>query len=146
MHMAVIMDLFSRQVIGWAVDETMTTELILEAFNMAVSRRQVKPGMLLHSDRGVQYRSGEYQQALEEHSIRASMSRKGNCWDNAVMESFFSRLKVEFVYAKQFKTSEAAYRGLFEYIEVFYNRVRRHSSLGYLSPAQYEENYYAQCA
>ena len=146
MHMAVIMDLYSRQVIGWAVDETMTTELILEAFNMAVSRRQVQPGLILHSDRGVQYRAGEYQEALKEQKIRSSMSRKGNCWDNAVMESFFSRLKVELVYAEDFKTSEQAYRGLFEYIEVFYNRVRRHSSLGYQSPSQYEENYYAQCA
>jgi len=146
MHLAVIMDLYSRQIIGWAVDETMTTELILEAFNMAVSRRQVRPGMILHSDRGVQYRSGEYQETLSEHRIRSSMSRKGNCWDNAVMESFFSRLKVELVYAENFKTSEQAYRALFEYIEVFYNRVRRHSSLGYVSPAQYEENYYAQCA
>jgi len=146
MHLAVIMDLYSRQIIGWAVDETMTTELILEAFNMAVSRRQVRPGMILHSDRGVQYRSGEYQEALKQQQIRSSMSRKGNCWDNAVMESFFSRLKVELVYAENFKSSEAAYRGLFEYIEVFYNRVRRHSSLGYVSPMQYEENYYAQCA
>jgi putative transposase len=131
---------------GWAVDETMTTELILEAFNMAVTRRQVKPGLILHSDRGVQYRSGEYQEALKKQQIRSSMSRKGNCWDNAVMESFFSRLKVELVYAEHFKSSEEAYRGLFEYIEVFYNRVRRHSSLGYLSPAQYEEHYYAHCA
>jgi len=146
MHLAVIMDLYSRQIIGWAVDETMTTELILEAFNMAVSRRQVKPGLILHSDRGVQYRSGEYKHALARHKIRASMSRKGNCWDNAVMESFFSRLKVELVYAEDFKTSEQAYRSLFEYIEVFYNRLRRHSSLGYISPAQYETNYYAQCA
>ena len=146
MHLAVIMDLFSRQIIGWAVDETMTTELILEAFNMAVARRQVTPGLILHSDRGVQYRSGEYQQVLEEHGIRASMSRKGNCWDNAVMESFFSRLKVELVYAENYQTAEQAYRSLFHYIEVFYNRVRRHSSLGYQSPAQYEEKYYAQCA
>jgi len=146
MHLAVIMDLYSRQIIGWAVDETMTTELILDAFNMAVSRRQVKPGLILHSDRGVQYRSGEYQAVLKQHQIRSSMSRKGNCWDNAVMESFFSRLKVELVYAEDFKSSEEAYRALFEYIEVFYNRVRRHSSLGYVSPAQYEEKYYAQCA
>ena len=146
MHMAVIMDLYSRQIIGWAVDETMTTELILAAFNMAISRRQVMPGLILHSDRGVQYRAGEYQEALKEEKIQCSMSRKGNCWDNAVMESFFSRLKVELVYAEEFKTSEPAYRGLFEYIEVFYNRVRRHSSLGYVSPAQYEERYYAQCA
>ena len=146
MHLAVIMDLYSRQIIGWAVDETMTTELILDAFNMAVARRHVKPGLILHSDRGVQYRAGEYQAALAKHQIRSSMSRPGNCWDNAVMESFFSRLKVELVYAEDFKSTDEAYRSLFEYIEVFYNRVRRHSSLGYRSPAQYEENYYAQCA
>jgi len=146
MHLAVIMDLFSRQIIGWAVDETMTTELVMEAFQMAAGRRQVTPGLILHSDRGVQYRAGEYRQALEEHQIQSSMSRKGNCWDNAVMESFFSRLKVELVYAENFKTAEQAYKGLFEYIEVFYNRVRRHSSLGYISPAKHEENYYAQCA
>lgn len=146
MHLAVIMDLYSRQIIGWAVDETMTTELILEAFNMAVTRRQIKPGLILHSDRGVQYRSGEYQEALKQQQIRSSMSRKGNCWDNAVMESFFSRLKVELVYAEDFKTFGQAYRALFEYIELFYNRVRRHSSLGYISPAQYEERFYAQCA
>lgn len=88
LHLAVIMDLFSRQIIGWAVDETMTTELIVEAFNMAVERREVAPGLILHSDRGVQYRSGEYQQALADHQITPSMSRKGNCWDNAAMESF----------------------------------------------------------
>jgi len=146
MHLALIMDLYSRQIIGWAVDETMTTELILEAFDMAVSRRQVRPGMILHCDRGVQYLSGEYQEALVQRKIRSSMSRKGNCWDNAVMESLFSRLKVELVYAEHFKTADEAYRGLFEYIEVFYNRVRRHSSLGYVSPAQYEKNYHAQCA
>ena len=146
MHLAVIMDLYSRQIIGWAVDETMTTELIMDAFNMAVYRRNVKPGLILHSDRGVQYRSGEYQEALLSYNIRSSMSRKGNCWDNAVMESFFSRLKVELVYAENYQTAAEAYSSLFEYIEVFYNRVRRHSSLGYISPVQHEENYYAQCA
>lgn len=146
MHLAVILDLFSRQVVGWAVDETMTTELILEAFNMAVARRQVTPGLILHSDRGVQYRSGEYRQALLDEKITPSMSRKGNCWDNAVMESFFSRLKVELIYAENYQSRPAVYSGLFEYIEVFYNRIRRHSSLGYKSPAQFEDNYYAQCA
>jgi len=146
MHLAVILDLFSRQIVGWAVDETMTTELILEAFNMAVARRNVTPGLILHSDRGVQYRSGEYQQVLQEQEITPSMSRKGNCWDNAVMESFFSRLKVELIYAEEYTSRSAVYSGLFEYIEVFYNRIRRHSSLGYKSPAQFEENYYAQCA
>jgi len=146
MHLAVILDLFSRQIVGWAIDETMTTELILDAFNMAVARRKVTPGLLLHSDRGVQYRSGEYQQALQDHKITPGMSRKGNCWDNAVMESFFSRLKVELIYAEDYKARAAVYSGLFEYIEVFYNRIRRHSSLGYKSPAQFEDNYYAQCA
>ena len=146
MHLAVIQDLYSRQIIGWAVDETMTTELILEAFNMAVSRRHVKPGLILHSDRGVQYRAGEYQQALLNQKITPSMSRKGNCWDNAVMESFFARLKVELIYAEEYKTLSDAYSGLFEYIEVFYNRIRRHSSLGYVSPTQYEEYFYAQSA
>jgi len=146
MHLAVILDLFSRQIVGWAVDETMTTQLILDAFNMAVARRNVTPGLILHSDRGVQYRAGEYRQALLEYKITPSMSRKGNCWDNAVMESFFGRLKVELIYAKDYKTLNETYRGLFEYIEVFYNRVRRHSSLGYESPAKFEENYYAQCA
>jgi len=146
MHLAVIQDLFSRQIIGWAVDETMTTELILEAFNMAVSRRNVKPGLILHSDRGVQYRAGEYQQALLNQKIIPSMSRKGNCWDNAVMESFFARLKVELIYAEEYKSLSETYSGLFEYIEVFYNRIRRHSSLGYVSPIKYEEQYYAHCA
>ena len=146
MHLAVVLDLFSRKIIGWAVDETMTTQLILDAFNMAVARRKVTPGLILHSDRGVQYRAGEYCQALKAHNIIPSMSRKGNCWDNAVMESFFARLKVELVYAEQYKTLNETYRSLFEYIEVFYNHVRRHSSLGYESPMQFEDNYYAQCA
>lgn len=146
LHLAVIMDLFSRQIIGWAIDETMTTELVLDAFNMAVERREVVPGLILHSDRGVQYRSGEYQQALADHQIRSSMSRKGNCWDNAAMESFFSRLKVELIYAKDYQCVTDVYRDVFEYIEVFYNRVRRHSANGYLSPVNFEARYHAQCA
>ncbi len=105
-----------------------------------------RPGLILHSDRGVQYRSGEYKEALLDEEMIPSMSRKGNCWDNAVMESFFARLKVELVYAQNYKSAEEAYSSLFEYIEVFYNRVRRHSSLGYQSPVKHEENYYAQCA
>lgn len=145
-HLAVVLDLFSRQIIGWAIDETMTTELILEAFHMAVAKRSIQPGLILHSDRGVQYRAGEYQQALLDNEITPSMSRKGNCWDNAVMESFFGRMKVELIYAENYRTVVEVYSGIFEYIEVFYNRVRRHSSLGYKSPVQFEENYYAQCA
>lgn len=146
LHLAVIMDLLSRQIIGWAADETMTTELILEAFNMAVERREVTPGLILHSDRGVQYRSGEYQQALADHQIQPSMSRKGNCWDNAAMESFFSRLKVELIYAEEYKRVSDVYRDVSEYIELFYNRIRRHSANGYVSPVNYEPNYHAQSA
>jgi len=143
MHLAVIQEFFSKQIVGWADDETMTIELIFDAFNMAVARRKVMPGLILHSDRGVQYRSGEYKQALEEQKIIPSMSPKGNCWDNAVMESFFARLKVELIYVEKYKTLAEAYSSLFEYIEVFYNRIRRHSSLGYKSPVQFEENYHA---
>lgn len=145
-YLAVIMDVYSRQIIGWSMHDQMQVELVLEAFNMAVARRDVKPGLILHSDRGVQYRAWEYQRALEDRKIQPSMSRKGNCWDNAVMESFFSRLKVELVYAEEYATLKAAYRSVFEYIEVFYNRLRRHSSIDYRSPVEYEQQYYAQCA
>ena len=145
-YLAVIMDLFSRQIVGWALDKTMTTDLVIEAFDMAVARREVKPGLILHSDRGVQYRSGGYQGALLETGIQPSMSRKGNCWDNAAMESFFARLKVELIYAEPPRNKEDAYAEVFEYIELFYNNVRRHSAIGYHSPKQYEQNYYARCA
>lgn len=145
-YLAVIMDLFSRQIIGWALDEQMTTDLIVEAFDMAVATRQVKPGLILHSDRGVQYRSSEYQGLLCDEGIQPSMSRKGNCWDNAAMESFFARMKVESLYAEPPQTREEAYRAVFEYIELFYNNLRRHSAINYKSPKQYEAEYYAQCA
>jgi len=139
LYLAVVMDLFSRRVIGWALDEHMREELVLEALDMAVTSRQIEPELLLHSDRGVQYRGHDYQLALREYGIRCSMSRTGNCWDNAVMESFFSRLKVELIYAENYRTVEAAQRGIFGYIELFYNRKRRHSALGHLSPTQYEK-------
>lgn len=142
-YLAVIMDLFSRQIIGWALDSTMTTDLVTQAFNMAVGRRQVKPGLILHSDRGVQYRSSEYQGLLCDHDITPSMSRKGNCWDNAAMEAFFARLKVESVYAVSLRTKDEAFSHLFEYIEIFYNNVRRHSTLNYKSPKQFEAEYHA---
>lgn len=144
-YLAVVMDLFSRQIIGWSIDDQMTVDLVHEAFSMAVARRNVKPGLILHSDRGVQYRAWEYQAMLEAHQMTPSMSRKGNCWDNAAMESFFSRLKVELVYAEEYATLNDAYSSIFEYIEVFYNRVRRHSAIDYQSPAQYEAAF-AQCA
>jgi len=145
-YMAVVMDLFSRKIIGWALDTTMTNQLIMDAFRMAVATRNVEPGLILHSDRGVQYRSSEYQYLLINEGIKPSMSRKGNCWDNAAMESFFARLKVESLYAEQFKGKQDAYSSVFEYIETFYNSVRRHSANDYKSPNNYEQEYYDQCA
>jgi putative transposase len=145
-YLAVIMDLYARQIVGWAMSSQMTADLILEAFTMAVGRRQIKPGVILHSDRGVQYRSGEYQRALLDQGMQPSMSRKGNCWDNAAMESFFARLKVESVHMETFSGLGEAYTSVFEYIEMFYNRVRRHSANGYKSPLEYENMYYARCA
>jgi len=145
-YLAVIMDLFSRKVIGWSLDTTMTNQLIIDALDMAVSSRKIEPGLILHSDRGVQYRSGEYQRLLLDEKIQPSMSRKGNCWDNAAMESFFARFKVEALYAEDVTTKQEAYSCVFEYIELFYNCHRRHSTLGYISPNKYEENYAQMCA
>lgn len=145
-YLAVIMDLFSRKIIGWALDTTMTNQLIIDAFNMAVATRNIEPGLILHSDRGVQYRSWEYQQLLADEGIKPSMSRKGNCWDNAAMESFFSRFKVEALYAEEVRDRQEAYSMVFEYIELFYNSVRRHSTLGYQSPNNFEKVYAQMCA
>lgn len=139
MYLAAVLDLFSRKVVGWALDNHMRESLIIDALEMAVSRREPKGNMLIHSDRGVQYRGNEYQAALKTYGIECSMSRKGNCWDNAVMESFFSRLKVELIYAENYKTVDEARAGIFEYIEIFYNRTRRHSALGYVSPHRFEQ-------
>ena len=139
MYLAVVMDLFSRKIVGWAFENHMRESLIIEALEMATSQRDTKGPIVIHSDRGVQYRGHDYQATLQAHGITASMSRKGNCWDNAAMESFFSRLKVELVYPDNFKTVEEARSAVFEYIEVFYNRKRRHSSLGYVSPHDFEQ-------
>ena len=141
LYLAAVMDLFSRKVIGWALDRHMREGLIREALDMAVSHREGKRDTVIHSDRGVQYRANEYQEALRQHGLRCSMSRKGNCWDNAVMESFFSRLKVELIYAENYKSVEDARAGIFEYIELFYNRTRRHSANGYVSPNDREQQY-----
>ena len=145
-YLAVVMDLFARKIIGWALDTTMTNQLIIDAFKMAVASRHVEPGLLLHSDRGVQYRSGEYQYLLAREGIKPSMSRKGNCWDNAAMESFFARLKVESIYAESLKGKQDAYACVFDYIEMFYNKVRRHTANNYQSPNDYEQQFYDKCA
>jgi len=137
-YLAVVLDLYSRKVVGWALDMHMREELILEALGMATGRRDIPEGLLLHSDRGVQYRGNDYQAALADLKIVASMSRKGNCWDNAVMESFFARLKVELIYPENYRTIEELRTGLFEYIEIYHNRQRMHSALDYDNPAHYE--------
>jgi putative transposase len=136
LYLAVLLDLFSRKVVGWAMSEKIDRALVLSALDMALLGRPAPA--LHHSDRGSQYASEDYRRLLEQREIACSMSRKGNCWDNAVVESFFSTLKQELVYPCVFKTRQEAKLALFEYMEVFYNRKRRHSSLGYLSPAEYE--------
>ncbi len=138
LYLAVVMDLFSRKIIGWAPGTRMRGSLIIEAFNMGISQRELKKNALIHSDRRVQYRSNEYQSALTASGIRCSMSQKGNCWDNAVIESFFNQFKVELIYADNYQAIEDAKAGIFEYIEIFYNRERRHSAIGYVSPHEYE--------
>tara|TARA_R110002073_G_scaffold276337_2_gene440193 strand:+ start:966 stop:1850 length:885 start_codon:yes stop_codon:yes gene_type:complete len=137
-YLAVVLDLYSRKVVGWSLETHMRESLILGALEMALQRREFSDGLLLHSDRGVQYRGNEYQQWLRDLCFVPSMSRKGNCWDNAVMESFFARLKVELIYPEDYRTVDALRAGLFEYLEIFYNRQRRHSSMGYAAPAGYE--------
>jgi putative transposase len=138
LYLAVVLDLFSRQVVGWAMDEQMPQELTLAALDMAIKRRRPLPGLMHHSDRGSQYAAGAYQKQLTEHAIVCSMSRKGNCWDNAPMESFFHTLKTELVHHRDYQTRDEARRDIFEFIEIFYNRQRSHSTLGYLSPVQFE--------
>lgn len=138
LYLATVMDLYSRAIVGWALDTSMTEQLVTDALKMAFQRRDIRPGLIIHSDRGVQYRARDYRYFIEKNDCKPSMSRKGNCWDNAAMESFFSRLKVELIYAEQYESIEEAKSGIFEYIEVFYNRVRRHSAIGHVSPADFE--------
>jgi putative transposase len=138
LYLAAVMDLCSRKIVGWAMAGHMKAELCLDALGMALEHRRPSPGLLHHSDRGVQYACDAYQGLLEAEGIECSMSRTGNCYDNAAMESFFSTLKRELVYQEHYYTHEQARRSLFQYIEVFYNRKRRHSSLGYKSPVEFE--------
>ena len=138
LYLAVIIDLYSRKVIGWAMSERMKDQLVTDALRMALFRRKVNSELLLHSDRGSQYASHNMQQLLRQNNITCSMSRKGNCWDNAVAESFFHILKTECIYHEQYLSRDEAKKSIFDYIEVFYNRKRKHSYLGYKSPEQYE--------
>lgn len=144
LYLAVVLDLFSRQVIGWAMSEKNNQELVSNALTMAVWRRGQVKDVIVHSDQGSTYASGRYQQLLQDHRMVCSMSRKGECLDNAVAESFFGTLKTELVDHEDYRTREQAKQSLFEYIEVFYNRQRRHSYLGYLSPVDYERRYASQ--
>jgi putative transposase len=141
LYLSVFMDLYSRAIVGWAVDKHMTESLINDALDMALSRRDVQAGLIIHSDQGVQYRTHCYQEKLRSLGCKISMSRRGDCYDNAAMESFFSRLKVELIFAEKFTTLEQARKELFQYIEIFYNRQRRHSANGDVSPMQYESQF-----
>lgn len=137
-YLAAILDLFSRRVVGWSADSYIDRTLALDALGMALRTRRPEPGLIHHSDRGVQYASGDYQKQLSAHGIVCSMSRKGDCWDNAVAESFFSTLKAELVYRTDYVSRSQASASLFEYIEAFYNGRRRHSAIGYVSPVEHE--------
>ena len=138
LYLAVVMDLYSRRIVGWAMRKTLARELVLSALRMALEGRNPEGGLIHHSDRGSQYASDDYQQVLKRCGIQCSMSRRGDCWDNAVVESFFATLKQELIHRRRFLTRSQATQEIFDYIEVFYNRQRRHSSLGYLSPAEFE--------
>jgi len=138
LYLAAILDLFSRRVVGWSMDSHIDRDLAIDALDMALRTRRPELGLVHHSDRGVQYASGDYQRRLQDSGIVCSMSRKGDCWDNAVAESFFSTLKAELVHRTDYVSRSQARASVFEYIEVFYNTRRRHSALGYVSPVEHE--------
>ena len=140
LYLAVVLDLFSRRIVGWAMDSRLDTEsLPLRALHMALFGRAPGRGLIHHSDRGCQYTSKAYRDALRARAIVCSMSRRGDCWDNAVVESFFATLKLELIHRRSFRTREEARLAIFDYIEVFYNRQRSHSYLGYMSPEEFEQ-------
>lgn len=144
LYLTIIMDLFDRQIIGWALSRTMhANKTIIPAWMMAISRRKISDELIFHSDRGVQYACNEFRKLLKGNLlISQSMSRKANCWDNAVAESFFKTLKTELIYHEKYNTISEAELSVFEYIEIWYNKQRLHSSLGYLTPHEYEMKYY----
>lgn len=138
LYLAIIMDLCTRRIVGWATQTTLHRNFVLAALEVALKDRRPPKGLLHHTDRGSQYASGEYRAKLQAAGITCSMSRKGNCWDNAPAESFFATLKQEMIYQNRFKTPSEAHSAVFEFIEVWYNRQRLHSSLGYMTPVEYE--------
>jgi putative transposase len=138
LYLSVVIDLFSRKVVGWSMSDDMKAQGVAGALQMAIARRKPKAGLIHHSDRGTQYACGFYRQLLSNHGIQASMSRSGNCYDNACAESFFATLKTELVHRRRYRTRDEARSSVFEWIECWYNRKRRHSSLGYLSPEAFE--------
>jgi transposase InsO family protein len=141
LDLAVVGDLFSRMIVGWSMAATMESRLVVDALEMATRKRVPGDGLVAHSDRGSQYASDHYQRVLGRHGIVCSMSRVAQCWDNAPVESFFASLKRELVHDERYTTREQAKASVFEYVEVFYNRARRHSSLGFVSPAEFERTH-----
>ena len=140
LYLAVVMDLFSRRIVGWSMSDSLQSQLVLDALMMATAARRPSDDLLHHSDRGSQYASDAFQELLRRRHITCSMSRKGNCWDNAPLESFFGKLKTEWVHGKTYPTRKAAETDVFKYIELFYNRKRKHAALGYLSPVNFENS------
>ena len=141
LYLAVVLDLFSRRVVGWAMSPRINTDLVMEALNMAVLSRKPGEGLIVHSDKGSQYASYDYRQLLSKHGFKQSMGSTGDCYDNAVMESFFHTMKTEWVFFEKYQTRSQAKTSLFDYVETFYNRERRHSALNYLSPLSYEQKF-----
>lgn len=140
LYLAIFLDLFTRKIVGFSLADHMRSEMVIEALQMGINRQDVDPGTLIvHSDRGVQYAAKEYRDKLQDEDFIASMSRRGNCWDNAFAESFFRTLKVELIYLTKYATRAKAKAEIFEYIEVFYNRERLHSSIGFMTPIQCEQ-------
>ena len=139
LYLAVILDLFSRRIVGWSMSNRIKKKLVIDALRMAIWRRHPEAGLVFHSDRGSQYCSNNFQKMLKKNAMVSSMSRKGNCWDNSVAESFFGSLKIERVFDSTYLTREDARRDIVDYIEMFYNSKRRHSYLGYLSPKEFEK-------
>lgn len=138
-YLAVVIDLYSRRVVGWALGSRMTTDLVLSALGQALAHRDVAPGLIFHSDQGSQYAANAYRETLEGQGLEASMSRKGNCWDNAVVESFFGTIKQELIHGRRWRGISELRIAVHEYIEVFYNRKRSHSTIGFVAPATFEE-------